>query len=65
MTKQDVVSSFKTKTGGAVFITRKQLAELMGIKDPHYVDRFLKGLDRIDRKYYYIPDVVEMLLSRR
>lgn len=64
MNKQEIVRTFRSITG-AVFITRKQLANLMGMKDPHRVDRFLKGLDRIDRKYYYIPDVVEVLLSRR
>lgn len=64
MNKNDIVRTFKALTGAA-FITRKQLATLMGMKDPHRVDRYLKGLERIDKKYYYIPDVVDVLMSRR
>ena len=64
MNKQDIVKAFKAATGAA-FITRGQLAKLMGMKDPHRVDRYLRGLDRIDKKYYYIPDVVEALIERR
>ena len=64
MNKQEIVRTFRSITG-AVFITRKQLADLMGMKDPHGVDRYLKGLERIDNKYYFIPDVAEVLISRR
>ena len=42
------------------FITRMQLAEYMGYKDPPSVDKFLSGLERI-AKLYFIPDVVEKI----
>lgn len=46
--------------GAPQFITRMQLAEYMGYRDPHSVDKFLSGLERI-AKLYFIPDVVERL----
>ena len=64
MKKREIVSMFKTVTGAA-FITRNQLKKLMGVKDPHCVDKYLRGLDRVNGKYYFIPDVAEALLERR
>lgn len=46
--------------GAPQFITRMQLAEYMGYRDPHSVDKFLSGLERI-AKLYFIPDVVEKI----
>ncbi len=49
---------------GADFITRADLARFLGIKDPHCVDKYLAGLQRIGNKYYFIPDVAEALMGR-
>jgi len=60
MTKKDLVADMRQYAGGA-FITRKLLANYMGIKDPHNVDRYLYGLECVNGKYYFIRDVVESL----
>ena len=63
MKKTELINDLKQYTGGGV-ITRKQLAGYMSKKDPHGVDRYLFGLQRIDGKYYFIPDVADSLIGR-
>lgn len=36
----------------------------MGVKDPKNVDKYLFGLERVDEKYYFIPDVASALKER-
>lgn len=43
--------------------TRKKLAEYLGYKDPHSVDRFLHGLEKIAGTRYYTADVYERLVQ--
>ena len=50
--------------GGTVFITKKGVAEAFGIKDVHNVSPLLSGLEKINGKYYFIPDVAEALKAR-
>lgn len=59
MDKQEMIRYMKAKNN-SLFITRQELAEIMGYKNPHSVDRYLRGLERIDRRYF-IPDVVAVI----
>lgn len=61
MKRSDLISDMKQYVGGGGFITRQGLANYLGIKDPHSIDRHLNGLERVNRKYYFIPDVVDAL----
>lgn len=63
MDKKSLISDMKRFTG-ASFITRKQVAEWMGKKDAHCVDRYLHGLDRVGQ-LYFIPDVVDAVIATR
>lgn len=63
MTKTELTRSME-RFFGAAFITRQQLVQFMGKRDPHSVDAILSGLKRVDGKYYYAADVAEALLSR-
>lgn len=62
--KADIVKDMRGLTGSG-FITRIELAKYMGTNSPKSVDRYLTELERIDNKYYFIPDVAESILSRR
>lgn len=62
MNKQEMIKSFQRETG-SLFITRKQLAKVMGYKDAHSVDRYLAGLEKVERKYF-IPEVIEEITRR-
>lgn len=52
----------KRTTAG--FITKTQLARVMGISDIHKINKYLDGLEAIDGKYYLIPMVAEKLQRR-
>ncbi len=65
MNKQEIVRKFEQATGGQSFITASQFARLMGCSNVDKCkNKFLSGLERIDGKYYFIPDVAAVLLSR-
>lgn len=63
MDKRELVRDMKQYCGGG-FIKRQQLANYMGIKDPHNVDKYLHGLERVEGKYYFISDVAGVLKER-
>jgi len=66
MTKQDIRRALAKAGETQAFITATQLAECMGIKTANYVKKaFLSGLECVDGKYYFIPDVAAELISRR
>lgn len=57
----DMRSLFGDSTG---FMTRRDLANYLNVKDIHNVDRFIKGLEAVDGKYYFIQDVASVLIDR-
>lgn len=61
MLKTDVERALRTHIGGE-FVNRKEIAETLGYKDPHAVDRFIRGLPRIGNRYY-IGDVAERIIE--
>ncbi len=60
MERQQVIRDMKSHCKGASFITQKEFAEFMGCS-LSTAKRKLKGLDKVDRKYYFIRDVVSAL----
>jgi hypothetical protein len=65
MNKKPIVDSLKSVTEGQAFITCVQLTKALGCKDQRKVkDKFLRGLEAIDGKYYLIVDVAEVLQKR-
>lgn len=66
MTKQDIRRALAKAGETQAFITAAQFAEVMGIKTVNHAKRaFLSGLECVDGKYYFIPDVAAELISRR
>ncbi len=63
MKKSDVIKMLQKRTGSD-FITRKQVCDAIGYRDPASVDPIIAGLDRLNGKYYFIPDVVDRMLQR-
>ena len=51
------------KHSRAGFMSRQQLSEYLGYKDPHSVDKYLHGLTSIGRQYF-IGDIADSLLER-
>lgn len=46
------------------FITKRKLADYMNISDTQYVQKYVADLERVDGKYYFIPDVATVMKSR-
>jgi hypothetical protein len=63
MDKRELVSDMRRYCGGS-FITRKKLADYMGVKDPKNIDKYIRGLERVEGKYYFVPDVASSLKGK-
>lgn len=63
MEKQELERKLK-QAKNSLFITRKELAEIMGRKDPHQIDWIIAGLQRTEvGKLYYIGDIADRILE--
>ncbi len=62
LNRREIIKQMESYSGG-LFITRKKLAQCMGRKDPHSVDRYLRDLPRVDKDLYFIPDVADALIA--
>lgn len=66
MKKQEICRALERVSETKAFITATQLTRAMGLKtERHVKNNYLKGLECIDGKYYFIPDVAQALLERR
>ena len=59
MTKQELIKDMKAFSGSG-FMTRQQLCKYMGYADPHKVDRYLRCLTSVTKRYF-IPDIAAVL----
>lgn len=62
MTKRELIADMKQSVGGGGFITLSGLQKYIGVKHHHSVDKYVNGLERINGKYYFIPDVADSML---
>ena len=60
MNRKEQIAEMKQSVGGKSYIKRQELADHMGYKNPHSIDKYLSGLERIGT-YYFIPDVVDSI----
>lgn len=61
MTKTELIKDMKEHVH-AGFITRQQLAGFMGKKDPHRVDKYLRDIQPVSGKDYFIRDVADQIM---
>ena len=59
--KNEIANSLR-RAFKSEFITRQQVAVAMGYGDPHSVDQYLNGLQRIGTRYF-IEDVAQAIAS--
>lgn len=66
MNKQEIVRKMEQVSKTQGFITASQFARFMGRTNVSKCkDKYLSGLERIDGKYYFIPDVAKVLMNLR
>lgn len=66
MNKQELVRKMEQASKAQGFITASQFARFMGCTNiSKCKNKYLSNLERVDGKYYFIPDVAAVLMSRR
>ena len=61
MIRADIETSLR-KQSSSDFVNRSEVAKALGYKDPHSVDKFLRGLPRIGNRYF-VGDVAGRILE--
>lgn len=62
MTKSELVREMQRQEGGS-FITKARLAKFIGAKRSETVGRYVDGLQVLNKKYYFIPEVAERMMQ--
>lgn len=66
MKRQEIIRTMEKVSGSQGFITSTQFAKVMGVKTADHVKKkYLTGLECIEGKYYFIPDVVTKIMNDR
>ena len=60
--RQSIIRSLQKYNNGARVITAAEFARFLGISDRH-AKRKLAGLPTFENKYYFVPDVADMILK--
>ena len=63
MEKKMLINEMK-KQAGTMFATKTDIAAWFGLKDRHTVSRILDGVKSVDGKYYFIPEIADILWAR-
>ena len=61
MIRKDILRAIRAK---GEFVRRCDVADILGYKDPHSVDRYLRGLPRYGTKYL-AEDVADAIVKGR
>ena len=62
MTKKELVADMKHAVNGSSFINRTDLMKYLGVGSHHTVEKYLHGLERLNNRYYFVPDVAEQMI---
>lgn len=63
MNKRELEADMRRFVGNdGGFITISGIANYIGVKSHHSVDKYVNGLERINGKYYFIPDVADQMM---
>ena len=66
MTKPEIIQGLQKTAEAEGFITATQFARYMGWTNISKCrDKYLADLERVDEKYYFLPDVAKVLMYRR
>ncbi len=62
MLKQDLIAALRKASGGAEFISQKELAQVLGFKDPHRIREIVQSVSRVGKRYY-LPEVAGKIMQ--
>ena len=61
--KKTLITNMRAYAGGAMFMTRDQLAGFMGYSDAHSIDVYLQDVFREGKSRYFIPEIADNLIK--
>ena len=61
MTKKEIIAALRVGNPKKSFVTRTDIAKAFGMANGRSADRFVKGLDGVEDKYFLINDVAERI----
>ena len=64
MTGQEIINGFKRINGRQMFVTKRQIADALGLKQTRSVNWVTDGLPVVNGKYYFLTDVKNAILRR-
>ena len=62
MLKQDLITARRKASGGAEFISQKELAQVLVFKDPHRIREIVQDVTRVGKRYY-LPEVAGRIMQ--
>lgn len=65
MNKRTIAEQIKQANDGKPFITREQLAKVMGHPDAHTVDKFLRNLAKVNKRYLVVEVAEEIAKQQK
>lgn len=64
MTGQDIINEFKKMNGRQMFVTKRQIADALGVKQTRTIGWVVEGLPVVNGKYYFLTDVKNAILRK-
>lgn len=64
MTGQEIINEFKKANGRQMFVTKRQIADALGVKQTRTIGWVVEGLPVVNGKYYFLTDVKNAILRR-
>lgn len=64
MTGQDIINEFKRINGRQMFVTKRQIADALGVKQTRTIGWVVEGLPVVNGKYYFLTDVKNAILRK-
>lgn len=62
MIKSDLTTALRKASGGAEFISQKEIGKFLGIRDPHRTREIVRGVSRVGKRYY-VPEVAGRIMQ--
>ena len=65
MDKATIIRRLKRHAGGsdADFVTRRQIADMFGLRSPDSASKYIKGLECVCGRYYEITEVAKKIME--
>lgn len=64
MTGQEIINEFKKVNGRQMFVTKRQIADALGVKQTRTIGWVVEGLPVVNGKYYFLTDVKNAILRK-